>query len=88
MKFALRLKVSPIHVMATFEESYWNIEPHLATNDMKELTATTLRSVALDYISPKGLRSPKTFLKAIEELKNRDDRVVTKPGKGSGVVII
>ena len=55
---------------------------------MKELTATTLRSVALDYINQKGLRPPKTLLKAIEELRNRDDIVVTKPDKGSGVVVM
>ena len=54
---------------------------------MKELTATTLRSVALDNINQKLLnRPPKTLLKAIEELRNRDDIVVTKPDKGSGFV--
>ena len=88
LKFALPQKVSPIDVMATFEKAYWNIEPHLTSDDMKELTATTLRSVALDYINQKGLRPPKTLLKAIEELRNRDDIVVTKPDKGSGVVVM
>ena len=88
LKFALPQKVSPIDVMATFEKAYWNIELHLTSDDMKELTATTLRSVALDYINQKGLRPPKTLLKAIEELRNRDDIVVTKPDKGSGVVVI
>ena len=61
LKFALPQKVSPIDVMATFEKAYWNIEPHLANDDMKELTATTLRSVALDYINQKGLKPPETF---------------------------
>ena len=47
----------------------------------------TLRSVALDYINQKGLRPPKTLLKAIEEQRNRDGIVVTKPDGGSGVVV-
>jgi len=42
----------------------------------------------MDYINQKGLRPPKTFLKAIEELRNRDDIVVTKPDKCSGVVVM
>ncbi|XP_068671090.1 uncharacterized protein [Montipora foliosa] len=88
LKFALPEKVSPIDVMVTFEKAYWNIEPHLANDDMKELTATTLRSVTLDYINQKGLKPQKTLMKAIEELRNRDYIVVTKPDKGSGVVVM
>ena len=88
LKFALPQKVSPIDVMATFEKAYWNIEPHLAKDDMKELTATALRSVALEYINQKGLKPPETLLKVIEELKNRGDIVITKPDKGSGVVVM
>ena len=88
LKFALPQKVSPIDVMATFEKAFWNIEPHVANDDVKELTATTLRSVALDYINQKGLKPPETLLKAIEELKNRDDIVITEPDKGSGVVVM
>jgi len=34
LKFALPQKVSPIDVMATFEKAYWNIEPHLASDDI------------------------------------------------------
>ena len=88
LKFALPQKVSSIDVMATFEKAYCNIEPHLANDDMKELTVTKLRSVALDFINQKGLKPPETLLKAIEELKNRDDIVITKPDKGSGVVVM
>jgi len=55
---------------------------------MKELTARTLRSLALDYINQKGLRPPKTLLKAIEELRNRDDIVATKSEKSSRVVVM
>ena len=88
LEFVLTQKVSPVDVMAALEKAYWNIEPHLASNDMKELTATTLQSVALDYTNQKGLRPPKSLLKAIEELRNRDDIVGTKPDKGSGVVVM
>ena len=88
LKFALPQKVSPTDVLATFKKAYWNIEPHLASDEMKELTATTLRSVALDYINQKGPRPPETLLEAIDELRNRDDIVVTKPDKGSGVVVM
>lgn len=70
LKFVLTQKVSPVDVMVTLEKAYWNIEPHLASDDMKELTAMTLQSVALDYINQKGLRPPKSLLKAIEELRN------------------
>ena len=52
--------------MATFEKTYWNIEPCFTGEDMKELTANkTLRSVALDYINQKGLKPPKSLLKAL-----------------------
>lgn len=59
LKFAFPQQISSIDVMASFEKAYWNLEPHLATEDMKELAATTLRSVALDYINRKG-RKPTT----------------------------
>ena len=44
--------------------------------------------MALDYINHKGLRPPKPLLKAVEELINRDDIVVTKPDNSSGVVVM
>ena len=37
LKFALPQKAPPIDVMATFENVYWKIEPHLASDDMKEI---------------------------------------------------
>lgn len=88
LKFALPQKVSRIDVMVTFENAYWNMEPHLANDDMKELTASTIRSVALDYINQKELKPPKTIQKAFEGMRNWDDIVVTKPDKGSGVVSV
>ena len=52
LKFALPQKVSPIHIMRTFETAYLNIvSDDLVSDDMKELTATTLRCVTLDYIN-------------------------------------
>ena len=54
----------------------------------KELAAATLRSNALNYIKRKGLAPPKSMLRAIGQLKKRDDIVITRPDKGSGVVIL
>ena len=79
--------VSPIEVKASFEKAYWSLERSLSDEKMKELAATTLRSVALNYIERKGPRPPKALLLAIEELKRRDDIVITKPDKGSAVVV-
>ena len=47
--------------------------------------ATFRRSIRSERKSPKP---PKTLLRAIEELKGRDDIVITKPDKGSGVVVL
>ena len=44
--------------------------------------------MALDYINQKGLKPLKTLLKAIEELRSRDEIVVMKPDKGSGIVVM
>ena len=71
---------------ASFEKAYWSLESHLGNDDLKELAAATLRSVALHYIQRKVQKPSKTLLLAIEQLKQRDDIVITKPDKGSGVV--
>ena len=81
-------RVSPIEVKASFEKAYWGLERSLSHEKMKELAATTLRSVALNYIERKGPRPPKALQVAIEELKRRHDIVITKPDKGSGVVVM
>jgi len=80
--------VSSIEVKASFEKAYWNLERHLSSENSKELAAATLRSVALNYIQRRGPKPPKTFLTAIEQLKRRSDIVITKPEKGSGVVVM
>ena len=69
-----------------FEKAYWKLEPRLP-EECRNLAASTLRSVALSYIHRKGPKPPETLLRAIHQLKRRDDIVVTKPDKGSGVVI-
>ena len=73
---------------ASLEKAYWSLEPYLGNDDLKELAAATLRSVALQYIQRKVQKPSKTFLLAIEQLKQRDDIVITKPDKGSGVVVM
>ena len=55
---------------------------------IKELSAATLRSIALNYIERKGPKPPKTLVKSIRQLKKRDDIVITKPDRGSGVVVM
>ena len=74
-------------IQATFEKVYWKLEPKLSS-DNKELAAATLRSIALNYSKCKGPAPPKAMLRAISQLKKRNDIVVTKPDKGSGVVVM
>ena len=64
------------------------MERHLNSENSKELAAATLRSIALSYINRKGPSPPKQLLTAIKQLKRRDDIVITKPDKGSGVVVM
>ena len=52
-----------------------------------ELTAATLHSVALNYKERKGPKQPKTLCIAVDQLKCRDDIIITKPDKGSGIVM-
>ena len=80
--------MSPIEVKTNFVKAYWNLEPHLQSDDLKELAAATLRTVALKYIQRKVQKLPKTLLLAIEQLKRRDYVVISKPDKGSGVVVM
>ena len=54
----------------------------------KELPSSTLRSIALNYIQRTSPSPPKALVKALNCLKKRDDIVVTKPDKGSGIVVM
>ena len=49
LKFSLPQRISAIDVQASFEKLYWKLERTLS-DDKKELTAATLRSIALNYI--------------------------------------
>ena len=42
----------------------------------------------VEYTSRRAPKPPEALVKAIEELKRRDDIVITKPDKGSGVVVM
>ena len=53
-----------------------------------DLTAPTLRSIALNYIECKSPKPPKPLQRAIQQLKRLENIVVTKPDKGTGVVIM
>ena len=88
LKFSLPQKVSPIEIQASFEKAYWRIEPLLQDADEKELASSTLRSIALNYIQRTSPNPPKALVKALNRLKKRDDIVITKPDKGSGVVVM
>ena len=87
LDFPLPQPVSAMEIQATFEKAYWKLEPKLSEEN-KELAAATLRSIALNYIKRKGLTPPKSMLRAIGQLKKRDDIVITRPDKGLGVVIL
>ena len=43
-------RVSAIDVKASFEKAYWRLEPHLKSDNLKEISAATLRSVALNQL--------------------------------------
>ena len=80
-------RISAIDIQATFEKAFWKLEPVLS-EDNKELAVATLRSIALNYIKRKGSKPPKPLVRSIQKLKKRDDIVITKPDKGSGVVVM
>ncbi|PFX28134.1 hypothetical protein AWC38_SpisGene7132 [Stylophora pistillata] len=87
LKFSIAQPVPARDVKASFEKAYWRLEPTLP-EDQKELAAATLRSIALNYIQRRGPRPPKALQQAINQLRRREDIVITKPDKGSGVVVM
>ena len=88
LKFAIpQRQISAMEIKANFEKAYWQLEPTLC-DDKKELAAATLRSIALNYIEHKGPRPPKALVRSLNQLKKRDDIVIRKPDKGSGVVLM
>ena len=88
LKFAIpQPQISAMEVKANFEKAYWQLEPTIC-NDKKDLTAATLRSIALNYIERKSPSPPRAFQRSINQLKKRDDIIISKPDKGSGVVVM
>ena len=88
LKFALPQRhISAMDVQASFEKAFWKLEPTIP-EDKKELATATLRSIALNYIERKGPRPPKALVHSINQLKKRSDIVISKPDKGSGVVVL
>jgi len=87
LNFAIPQAVSAMDVKASFEKAYWKLDSALPA-EKKELAAVTFRSIALNYIERKGPRSLKSLVKAVNELKRRDDIVIAKPDKGSGIVVM
>ena len=74
-------------IQAAFEKAFWKLEPDLS-EDNKELASAILRSIALNYTERKTPAPPRTMLRAIGQLKKRDDIIITKPDKGSGMVVM
>ena len=62
LKFSLPQVVQPIEVKASFEKLYCKIEPFIA-DDLKELTAASLKSIALNYIQRNDSKPPKLLKK-------------------------
>ena len=88
LKFAIpQRQISAMEIKANFEKAYWQLEPTLC-DDKKELAAATLRSIALNYIECKGPRPPKALVRSNNQLRKRDDIVIRKPDKGSGIIVM
>ena len=88
LKFSLPQHCSSKDIQASFEKAFWKLEPLITDPNLKDLASATLRSIALNYIAKKGPSPPKALLRALNNLKRRDDIIISKPDKGSGVVII
>ena len=89
LQFAFPTRINEKEVLASFERTYRVLESNLV-EEKKELiiTAATLRSIALNYIERKGPSPPRSLRRALGQLKKRDDIVVTKPDKGTGVIVM
>ena len=88
LKFSLPQKVAPDEIKASFEKAFWKLQPLIEDPVDNELASSTLRSIALNYIKSTRPSPPKALVKALNRLKKRDDIVVTKPDKGSGIVVM
>ena len=63
---------------------------------MRPRSAATLASIALNYdktiqlycVKQKGPTPPKSMLRVIGQLKKNENIIITRPDKGSGVVVM
>ena len=88
LKFSLPQHYSSKDIQASFEKAFWKLEPLITDPNLKDLASATLRSIALYYIAKKGPSPPKALLRALNNLKRRHDIIISKPDKGSGVVVM
>ena len=88
LEFAIPQPTSPRDIQASFEKAYWKLEPLLLSDSKKNLACATLRSIALNHIASRDPKPPKAFFQAINNLKRREDIIITKPDKGSAVVVM
>ena len=88
LKFSIPRPVSAKDIQVSFERAYRTLEVSGLPEDKKEITAATLRSIALNYIERRGPSPPKSLQRALNQLKQRDDIVITKPDEGTGVVVM
>ena len=88
LKFSLPQHCSSKDIQASFEKAFWKLEPLITDPKLKDLASATLRSIALNYIAKKGPSPPKALLRALNNLKRREDIIISRPDKGSGVVIM
>ena len=64
LQFAFPTRINEKGVLASFERTYRVLEPNLL-EEKKELTAATLRSIALNYIERKGPSPPRSLRRAL-----------------------
>ena len=86
---AIPQPTSSQNIPASFQKTYWKLEPLFLSDSNKDLACTTLRFIALDYIVSHDPKPPKALLQAINNLCRRwEDIIITKPDEGSRVVVM
>ena len=88
IKFYLPQKVAPAEIKANFEKACRKIEPLWKDPNDNELASSTLRSISLNYIQRPSASPSKALVKVLDRLKKLEDIVVTKPDRGSGIVVM
>ena len=87
LDFAFPEKPSEHDVFASFERGYWLLEDKIS-EDKRPFASSYLKSTALEYASKRMDFQPKALSRAIGQLRKQKDIIITKPDKGSGVVIM